>query len=54
MFERLFPNIARTTREWPAAKWLAFPAIFVLLFCLLIGVARSVMEAVGWVEPTIF
>jgi hypothetical protein len=54
MFERLFPTIARATREWPGEKWLALPAVFVLTFLLLMAIARTLMEAAGLVAPTIF
>ena len=54
MFERWFPTIARAKREWPAGKWVAAPAVLILMFLLLAAIARSVMEAAGWVAPTIF
>lgn len=48
MFGRLFPIIARMTKEWPAAKWMVAPVLMLvgILFAgeFIRGIAPAIAE----------
>jgi hypothetical protein len=54
MFERLFPNIAKATRDWTGGKWVAAPVVIFFAWAMIYSVARYFTEAAGWVTPTVF
>ena len=50
MFRRLFPNLASEFDRWEGEDWMA--AILGLMWgwIIIFGVARDIMEALGWVK----